>query len=215
VTVSDTVLLSFISAANVEQKKKKKRKRSSQAHDFEESEREIISAEVSAALDESKRSMFVQRKDLVNKGTHYDLYNPPGTALTVLVLSLSSSTDLLAFQTRHYRVGDTNGRMCFSTHQIPDVALADRNTFNWPAHVDSFSHVFMLIGLDPLYSQLNLMLLMRCSHFKDVVSIALLVKMTKITTKVKSHRLINTAEEQSPQDAIRRGLSSIQPLIDN
>jgi len=93
--------------------------------------------------------------------------------------------------------------VCFSTHQLPDLVLADRRVFRWPEAVESFTHVCMLIGLSPLYAQLNLLMLMRSAHFKDVVALALLVKMTKVKTRLKSSVDINTADEQSMSDKIK------------
>ncbi len=81
--------------------------------------------------------------------------------------------------------------------------LANKDIFNWPAHVESFTHVFMLVGLSHIYNKLKLVLMMRCAKFKDVVSIAVLVKMTKETTLMRHSSMLNSENEQSVADQIR------------
>ncbi len=77
---------------------------------------------------------------------------------------------------RHYKIGDgPNGKLFVSTHQIPDLSIANTSIFSWENGESSFTSV-VLISHTPLNVLKDLIhsLLTRCERFSDVESIAVL-----------------------------------------
>ena len=105
---------------------------------------------------------------------------------------------------RHYKIGDgPNGKLFVSTHQIPDLSIANTSIFEWAPEILSFTTVVMIIGICALQNHLKAVLLLRCEKFRDVVSIAVLVQLTKTKTTVAHKSDVGTSKEHTPADIIR------------
>lgn len=105
---------------------------------------------------------------------------------------------------RHYKIGDgPNGKLLVSTHQIPDLSIANTSIFEWAPEIISFTTVIMIIGRCELENHLKAVLLLRCEKFRDVVSIAVLAQLTKDKTTVDHRDDIGTSREHKKADVMR------------